>query len=241
MDDYEIFNWSSNNSLFLDYPLDVRYVPRIINYDEQLPITEGDNTLAYPITDNGSSSNFDLLIVDESPSNSTSVLKGSNCNHIETPEDNSFQSIVETKDNECSFNVPKKITNEVVVCVKNKKKKVSKKKEKKVFRHSWSEEEDYKLRMLVEKYNRRHWKLIAKELGTDRLETECRQHFVRVLERTSTKGRWNNDEVCKLKQAVVLFSDWDDISAFVQTRDKFQCKSKWLQLCAVANRNESIC
>lgn len=62
-------------------------------------------------------------------------------------------------------------------------------------RRVWTPEEDVKLRKLVAKYNQRNWKQIARgaylrewlalELGTRRPETECRQHYCRVLERTS--------------------------------------------------------
>lgn len=51
---------------------------------------------------------------------------------------------------------------EAIPCVEKKRKaKPRKKKEKQIFRHSWTMEEDFKLRMLVEKYKKKHWKLIA--------------------------------------------------------------------------------
>ena len=40
------------------------------------------------------------------------------------------------------------------------------------------------------------------------------------------KGRWDPEEVCRLKKGVILYADWDDISEYVKTRDKFQCKNK---------------
>ena len=63
-------------------------------------------------------------------------------------------------------------------------------------RIKWSEEEDEKLRSLVEKYGKRKWKQISQgilykfidilELGSVRPDTECRQHYIRVLERKTS-------------------------------------------------------
>lgn len=66
-------------------------------------------------------------------------------------------------------------------------------------RRVWCSEEDVKLRELVVKYNQRHWRQVARgsssdgfsrvELGTHRSETECRQHYCRVLLRTSAVAK----------------------------------------------------
>ena len=55
------------------------------------------------------------------------------------------------------------------------------------------------------------------------------------------KGRWDPEEVCRLEKGVILYADWDDISEYVKTRDKFQCKNKWSQLCSANKRNVLIC
>ena len=38
-----------------------------------------------------------------------------------------------------------------------------------------------------------------------------------------------------------IYKDLNNISEFVKTRDKFQCKNKWAQLCAANKRNVLIC
>lgn len=49
---------------------------------------------------------------------------------------------------------------EAIPCVEKKRRSKPRKKQQ-IFRHTWTMEEDFKLRMLVEKYKKRHWKLIA--------------------------------------------------------------------------------
>ena len=66
----------------------------------------------------------------------------------------------ETYNNGCKPNDTKRNTDNTMSRVE-KKKRVKSCKKKQVFRHSWTVEEDFKLRMLVEKYHKRHWKLIA--------------------------------------------------------------------------------
>lgn len=77
-------------------------------------------------------------------------------------------------------------------------------------------------------------------MGTSRPETECRQHYCRVLKRNTAvgkvwmsdgkMGRWSSDEVQRLYEAHKKFTSWVDIARHVGTRDKSQCQSKWKQL-----------
>lgn len=67
-------------------------------------------------------------------------------------------------------------------------------------------------------------------MGTHRSETECRQHYCRVLNRQSKRGRWAPDEVELLIQAVNAKLGWIETARFVGTRDKDQCRTKWEQL-----------
>ena len=97
-------------------------------------------------------------------------------------------------------------------------------------RKTWTKDEDVQLCKAVMKYNQRHWKCIARELGTQRSETECRQHYCRVLMRSTNTGRWSDDEVDRLRRAVDDGLTWSEVATCVGTRDKTQCKSKWIQL-----------
>lgn len=118
-------------------------------------------------------------------------------------------------------------------------------------RRTWTKDEDVKLCELVIKYNQKHWKYIAKgstcaqalliELATQRSETECRQHFCRVLSRNTRIGRWSCDEVERLRKAVNDGLNWNEVAAYVGTRDKTQCRAKWTQITEKDNKQFVCC
>lgn len=75
-------------------------------------------------------------------------------------------------------------------------------------RHVWTEKEDEELRILVAKYKGKRWKLVSMgriwifelflelsaKLPTKRSETECRQHYCRVLSRKTMVGESEGSE-----------------------------------------------
>lgn len=48
--------------------------------------------------------------------------------------------------------------------------------------------------------------------------------------RSTNTGRWSDDEVDRLRRAVDDGLTWSEVATCVGTRDKTQCKSKWIQL-----------
>eukprot|EP00898_Chlorokybus_atmophyticus_P000895 jgi/Chlat1/1806/Chrsp135S02138 len=93
----------------------------------------------------------------------------------------------------------------------------------------WTKEEDDLLRHAVQLYNGRNWKKIAK-FFSDRNDTQCRQHWHKVLNPDLIKGNWTKDEddiiVTMVKK--VGTKKWSLIAEQLVGRTDMQCRQRWL-------------
>ncbi|KAI9232018.1 MAG: Homeodomain-like protein, partial [Podila humilis] len=89
-------------------------------------------------------------------------------------------------------------------------------------RRSWTDEDDNILRKLVAKHGgdstKKKWLKIATAAVGTRTDVQCRSHFYRYLH-TASKGRWDKDEVERLKEAVEEHGeDWHKVAKSLGTR-----------------------
>lgn len=94
----------------------------------------------------------------------------------------------------------------------------------------WSEDEDFQLLELVEKYSEHEWILIAEELGTKRTSIACLRHYQQTLNsKLLNNSEWSADEDLILKQAVEKCGKgkWQAVAAQIPGRSSVQCMNRW--------------
>jgi hypothetical protein len=97
----------------------------------------------------------------------------------------------------------------------------------------WTADEDKKLKETVQTHGGKDWAAVA-ALVPSRTKSQCQNRWYRVLDPSITltngrTGKWAEDEVTKLKDAVLTHGgkNWKKIAALVPDRTIYQCCNKW--------------
>jgi hypothetical protein len=97
----------------------------------------------------------------------------------------------------------------------------------------WAEDEDKKLKDAVQLHGGKDWAAIA-ALVPSRTKRQCHTRWYHVLDpnigpTTARAGKWAEDEVAKLKDALLKHGDkkWKKIAALIPGRTNKQCCKKW--------------
>jgi hypothetical protein len=97
----------------------------------------------------------------------------------------------------------------------------------------WAENEDKKLKDAVLTHGGKNWAAIA-TLVPDRTKLQCYHRWhdgtnPSIALEAGRVGKWAEDEVTKLKDAVLTHTDknWKEIATLVLGRTKKQCREKW--------------
>lgn len=100
-----------------------------------------------------------------------------------------------------------------------------------ISRTKWTKEEDEKLLLAVEQYQR-HWSTIAQVMG-NRTGAQCRERFCNKLDPTIFRGAWEPAEDEALLQAVALHGagHWSSIGKTMNSRrTDYQIRKRWFSL-----------
>ncbi len=91
----------------------------------------------------------------------------------------------------------------------------------------WSQEEDEKLKQLVEQGGER-WSEIAKQIP-GRTNQQCRKHYHARLNPFIKHGKWTKEEDDQLKQVVQRLGQdkWDLIAKELSNKTNQQCANRW--------------
>jgi hypothetical protein len=92
----------------------------------------------------------------------------------------------------------------------------------------WSEDEVTKLKDAVQMHGGKSWKEIA-ALVSGRTSRQCSDKWSSIALEAGCTGKWSEDEVTKLKDAVLTHGDknWKEITSLVPGRTSRQCSDKW--------------
>ena len=95
----------------------------------------------------------------------------------------------------------------------------------------WSDEEDAKLKLIVETHGAKNWKGIAELLGTLRNDVQCLDRWNKVLKPGLHKGPWTEEEDNIVRYMVmehgVGMVKWSVIANQLQGRIGKQCRERW--------------
>ncbi|GMH82490.1 hypothetical protein TrST_g12494 [Triparma strigata] len=95
----------------------------------------------------------------------------------------------------------------------------------------WSEEEDARLKQIVESHGAKNWKGIAEMLGTLRNDVQCLHRWNKVLKPGLHKGPWSEEEDNIVKYMVMEHGvgviKWSVIASQLQGRIGKQCRERW--------------
>lgn len=101
----------------------------------------------------------------------------------------------------------------------------------------WNEEEDDKLRQLVEEYGPKKWSLIATKLKT-KGSKQCRRRWKNYLNADLKKGGWTPEEDDILLEGHKKYGNrWTEIAKLVGGRTDNAVKNRWAALC---KRNQKL-
>lgn len=95
----------------------------------------------------------------------------------------------------------------------------------------WTEEEDQRLREIVEMYGAKNWKRLASILGNVRSDVQCLHRWNKVLRPGLSKGPWTAEEDKIVKDMVLKHGagniKWSVIAAQLPGRIGKQCRERW--------------
>ncbi|XP_028261994.1 v-myb avian myeloblastosis viral oncogene homolog-like 2b [Parambassis ranga] len=92
----------------------------------------------------------------------------------------------------------------------------------------WTQEEDEKLKLLVQKLGQNDWKHIASFLPTH-TEQQCQHRWLKVLDPELVKGPWTKEEDEKVIELVNLYGNkqWALVAKHLKGRLGKQCRERW--------------
>jgi len=102
----------------------------------------------------------------------------------------------------------------------------------------WTEEEDEKLRKLVDVHGCKKWSLIASKMQT-KASKQCRRRWQNYLNATVKKGSWSLEEDNVLIQGHKIHGNkWTEIAKMVQGRTDNAVKNRFMAICKKAEREK---
>lgn len=98
-------------------------------------------------------------------------------------------------------------------------------------RGKWTPEEDEILRMAVERYEGKNWKLISTELH-NRTDVQCLHRWQKVLKPGLIKGPWTHEEDEQLRQLFGQLGEkrWSEIAKHLPGRLGKQCRERCVRV-----------
>lgn len=107
---------------------------------------------------------------------------------------------------------------------------------KKKTRSQFNNDEDNRLRTLVEKYGHYNWEQIAAEMP-NRSVRQCRERWKHYLSGSKTDVPWTElEDKIILERVQILGGKWTKIAALLPGRTDLQVKNRWTQLFNNINR-----
>ena len=95
----------------------------------------------------------------------------------------------------------------------------------------WTEDEDRRLRDIVERYGAKNWKKLSQILGNVRSDVQCLHRWNKVLRPGLSKGPWTAEEDKIVKDMVLKHGagniKWSVIAAQLPGRIGKQCRERW--------------
>ncbi|XP_019735149.1 v-myb avian myeloblastosis viral oncogene homolog-like 2b [Hippocampus comes] len=92
----------------------------------------------------------------------------------------------------------------------------------------WTQEEDDKLKALVQKLGQNDWKNVATHIP-NRTENQCQHRWLKVLDPDLIKGPWTKEEDDKVIELVNLYGNkqWSVVAKHLKGRVGKQCRERW--------------
>ena len=95
----------------------------------------------------------------------------------------------------------------------------------------WTEEEDMRLKEIVEKFGAKNWKKLSAALGNVRSDVQCLHRWNKVLRPGLSKGPWTTEEDAIVKDTVLRYGagniKWSVIAKQLPGRIGKQCRERW--------------
>ncbi|XP_077429636.1 v-myb avian myeloblastosis viral oncogene homolog-like 2b [Vanacampus margaritifer] len=92
----------------------------------------------------------------------------------------------------------------------------------------WTQEEDDKLKALVQKLGQHDWKNVASHIS-NHTEQQCQHRWLKVLDPELIKGPWTKEEDDKVIELVNLYGNkqWAVVAKHLKGRLGKQCRERW--------------
>ncbi|XP_077386873.1 v-myb avian myeloblastosis viral oncogene homolog-like 2b isoform X2 [Festucalex cinctus] len=92
----------------------------------------------------------------------------------------------------------------------------------------WTQEEDDKIKALVQKLGQDDWKNVASHIP-NRTEHQCQHRWLKVLDPELVKGPWTKEEDDKVIELVKLYGNkqWAAVAKHLKGRLGKQCRERW--------------
>ena len=104
-------------------------------------------------------------------------------------------------------------------------------------RQKFTEEEDAKLKKLVEQFGYGQWRIISQNMGT-RSPRQCHERYKNYLDPSLARTPWTPEEEAFLECKVAeLGPKWSRISAFFPSRSGANLKNHWASM---MNKRKSL-
>lgn len=98
--------------------------------------------------------------------------------------------------------------------------------------YPWTDAEDTRLLVAVDKFGAKDWRLIAEFVGAGRNSSQCNQRWCRALDPSISHKSWSEADDYKLLRAVEVLgkASWCQVAKVMTGRTDLQCRYRYLQL-----------
>jgi hypothetical protein len=96
-------------------------------------------------------------------------------------------------------------------------------------RGDWTKAQDQALRLAVDKFGAKNWKIVAAEIPGGKTHHQCLQRWSKVVKPGIVKGPWrpHEDELLRGCLDLINKNNWSEVSKFVPGRTSKQCRERW--------------